>query len=64
MPKQSLIRFPKVKDRTGESRSQIYAKIQIGEFPKPVPIGARAVAWVESEIDEYIDRQIQRRGAA
>ncbi|MGB7756687.1 MAG: AlpA family transcriptional regulator [Salinisphaera sp.] len=64
MEKQSLLRLPAVKARTGQSRSAIYAAIQRGEFPKPVPIGARAVAWVESEIDDYIERQIQRRGAA
>jgi len=64
MAQQSLLRLPAVKARTGQSRSSIYAAIQRGEFPKPVPIGARAVAWVESEIDEYIERQIQRRGVA
>lgn len=64
MEKQSLLRLPAVKARTGQSRSAIYAAIQRGEFPKPVPIGTRAVAWVESEIDDYIERQIQRRGAA
>ena len=61
MAKQSLIRLPEVKARTGRSRSAIYADIQAGDFPKPVPIGTRAVAWVEAEIDEYIERQIQRR---
>lgn len=62
--KKSLIRLPKVKERTGESRTTIYDKIRRGEFPKPVAIGPRAVAWVESEIDEYIDALIQRRGSA
>lgn len=61
MAKQSLIRLPEVKARTGRSRSAIYADIQAGQFPKPVPIGARAVAWVEAEIDDYIEQQIQRR---
>lgn len=64
MQKPSLLRLPTVKARTGQSRSAIYAAIQRGEFPKPVPIGPRAVAWVESEIDDYIERQIQKRGAA
>lgn len=61
MAKQSLIRLPEVISRTGRSRSAIYAAIQAGEFPQPVPLGVRAVAWVDVEIDAYIERQIQRR---
>lgn len=63
MAKQSLLRLPAVKARTGHSRSSIYAAINRGEFPAPVPIGARAVAWVESEIDRYIEDQIKQRGS-
>lgn len=47
--------MPKVKERTGLSRSTIYAKIAQGTFPKPVCLGARAVGWLESEIDEWIN---------
>ncbi|WP_348767865.1 AlpA family transcriptional regulator [uncultured Salinisphaera sp.] len=64
MAKQSLIRLPAVKARTGQSRSAIYAAMQRGEFPQSVPIGPRAVAWVESEIDAYIERQIEQRSEA
>ncbi len=62
--KNRLIRLPAVKDRTGESRSTIYDKIRKRQFPQPVPIGPRAVAWIEAEIDEYIDAKIEQRGAA
>jgi 6,7-dimethyl-8-ribityllumazine synthase len=32
----------------------IYLKIKRGEFPQPINLGARAVAWLESEIDTFI----------
>ncbi|HTF66942.1 MAG TPA: AlpA family transcriptional regulator [Edaphobacter sp.] len=54
-----LIRLPQVKQKTGYSRSSIYAKIPLDEFPAPVNLGARAVAWIESEIDEWINDRVK-----
>lgn len=50
----SIIRLPVVIDRTGLSRSTIYLRVSQGKFPKPVSLGARAVGWVESEVDEWL----------
>jgi len=60
----SLIRLPIVKERTGLSRSTIYLRISEGSFPKPVSLGSRAVAWIESEIDGWIQERVEqsRRG--
>jgi prophage regulatory protein len=49
-----LERLPRVMMRTGLSRSALYESIKQGRFPRPVPIGARAVAWSASEVDEWI----------
>jgi len=49
-----------VKSRTGLSRSTIYQRIGAGTFPKPVNLGARAVGWLESEIDGWLTAQIDR----
>jgi prophage regulatory protein len=46
---------------TKMSRSQIYALIQKGEFPKPIKLSERSSAWVESEIQEWIDIRIVLR---
>jgi prophage regulatory protein len=54
-----LLRLPQVKHRTGYSRSSIYAKISLGEFPAPVNLGARAVAWIDTEIDEWISNRVK-----
>ena len=49
-----LLRRPVVQEMTGLSRSSIYAKMADGTFPRPVQIGARAVAWKESDILEWM----------
>ena len=53
-----IIRLPKVMSRTGLSRSTIYLRISQGNFPKPVNLGARAVGWIEEEIQEWLQLQI------
>lgn len=53
-----ILRLPTVKARTGLSRSTIYLRIAEGRFPKPIALGGRAVGWLESEIDEWLERQI------
>jgi predicted DNA-binding transcriptional regulator AlpA len=41
-------------------RSTIYANMAAGKFPKPIPLGSpHAVAWLASEIDEWIQTQIR-----
>lgn len=60
----SLLRRPKVEARTGYSRSSIYAMMEAGDFPRPVKLGPRAVAWVESEVDAWIAARIEARDDA
>jgi prophage regulatory protein len=54
-----ILRLPNVLDRTGLSRSTVYQRVSEGRFPRPVSLGDRAVGWVESDIDEWIGRQIE-----
>jgi prophage regulatory protein len=55
----AILRLNQVKVRTGLSRSTLYAKISKGEFPTQISLGKRAVGFIESEIDEWIARQIE-----
>ena len=55
----AILRLPQVKARTGLSRSTIYLRISKGNFPKPISLGGRAVGWVESEVDDWLIRQIE-----
>jgi len=54
----NILRLPEVKTRTGLSRSSIYLKIKEGTFPSPIFLGKRAVGWVEAEIQEWLEQQI------
>lgn len=59
--KLSILRLKKVKDRTGLSRSTIYLRIQEGTFPRPINLGARAVGWLENEIEAWITSCVENR---
>jgi prophage regulatory protein len=39
---------------TGMGATWLHAEIKAGRFPKPVKIGARAVAWRRSEIEAWL----------
>ncbi|MGR3494070.1 helix-turn-helix transcriptional regulator [Citreimonas sp.] len=43
-----------VEDITGLSRSTIYRLMSNGEFPKPIKLTGRAVAWPESRISAWL----------
>lgn len=58
-----FLKRPEIEHRTGLKRSTIYDKMKAGTFPKPVKLGARAVAWLEPEIDAWIKERISQRGA-
>ncbi|MGT3244547.1 helix-turn-helix transcriptional regulator [Yersinia enterocolitica] len=62
---QSLIRLSEVQRRTGYSKVWIYRLISQGRFPSSIKIGSRSIAFVESEIDEWINQRIAAsRGTA
>lgn len=58
---QNFIRLRAVERMTGLPRSSIYDKIAKGTFPKPVKLGAKAVAWLETEIAEWQQQRIAAR---
>lgn len=61
----ALLRLPAVRQLTGLSRSEIYRRMSLGQFPAKVNIGQRAVGWVENEIVAWIEARIkQSRKAA
>lgn len=55
----TILRLPAVKTSTGLSHSTIYLRISQGTFPKPLCFGERAVGWLEAEIQEWLQRQIE-----
>lgn len=60
-----FLREPEVIHLTGYSRSSIRAFMAAGRFPQSVPLGARAVAWIESEVQAWMaERVAAARGNA
>jgi len=57
----TIIRLPQVIARTGLSRSSIYAKIAIGQFPEPVRLGSRSVGWLEREVAAWAAERVAER---
>jgi len=55
----SILRLPAVKLRTGLSRSTLYSRVSEGKFPKPISLGARAVGWVDDEVEAWLSGQIE-----
>ncbi len=55
----SFLRRKQVETRTGLSRSTIYQYVKDGIFPKPVPLGPRAVGWLESDVGDWIAARVK-----
>ena len=70
-PHKRLIRIPEVLSRTGYGRTTIYRKMEDGSFPKSLKLGgppkdpnefdSRAIAWIEEEVDQWIEDKIEDR---
>ena len=72
-PKQKhrFIRLNEVLSRTGFGRTSIYRKMEDGSFPKSLKLGgppkdpnifdSSAVAWIEDEVDQWIESRIEDR---
>lgn len=56
-----IIRIADVLDKTGFSRTTVYRMMDKFDFPRPIALGGQAVGWVESEIDRWIEEQMDKR---
>ena len=61
-----LIRFSKLVERVGLKRGAIYERLNPSSprydetFPKQIKIGTNSVAWVEEEVEAWIDWKIKK----
>lgn len=51
----TLLRLPQVERKTGFKKSKIYQMLAASEFPAPVRLGSRCVAWRSDEVDQWIN---------
>ena len=69
--KHRFIRLNEVLSRTGYGRTTIYRKMKDGSFPRSVKLDgppkdpeafdSRAVAWIEDEVEQWIESRIEER---
>lgn len=59
-----ILRLPQVCKVTGLGRSMIYQLESAHRFPCRVRIGARAVGWVEAEVQTWLVSRIERYRAS
>lgn len=55
----TILRLPAVLSTVGLSRSSVYLRITQGTFPKSVSLGARAVGWLESDIEAWVSQRVE-----
>jgi len=55
-----FLRLPAVQEITGRSVASIYRDLQTGTFPQRIALGARCVAWLESEIQAWMGHKIAK----
>lgn len=60
-PPLRLLRRPEVERLTGLKTSAIYAAMKAGTFPRPLPIGMNAVAWISVEVEAWIAQRVLAR---
>lgn len=62
----SILRRAEVLKKVGLSKTTLQSLMDAGEFPKPVKLcgpDARAVGWVDAEVQSWIDQKIAERDA-
>ena len=58
---ERLLRLPEVLERVPFGKTTLYRLMREGSFPKNIQLGSNMVAWVASEIEEWINTQIKNR---
>lgn len=58
---ERFIRLDELISKTGLGRSTIYRMIDKGEFPKPINITSNKVAWLQSEVTEWMKSKVEQR---
>ncbi|HCG9113757.1 helix-turn-helix transcriptional regulator [Vibrio parahaemolyticus] len=56
-----FLRLQDVMSLTGLGRSTIYKFMDEDIFPKTIQLGGRAVGWLESEIEEWMESRLALR---
>ena len=56
-----ILRLRDVMAMTGLSRSTLYLRMSEGGFPQSINLDGRAIGWLESEIQQWIQARVSER---
>jgi prophage regulatory protein len=59
-----FLRIRKVTEMVGFSKSTIYARVRDGSFPKPITLGPQSVAFLESDVLDWMKRKVTQHNSA
>jgi len=57
----SFLRLDVVMLKTGLARSTVYKLMSLGDFPLPVKLTGKSIAWASNEIDFWISNRLNAR---
>ena len=58
---QKLLKLFQVAEQLNVCKSQVYNLVKQGYLPKPIKIGRRGSAWLQSDIDSWFKSKIEQR---
>ncbi len=59
--KEKILGLPAVMEQLSVSRATVYRMVDSGRLPKPIKLGLRSVGWLESDISQFIENQVNAR---
>jgi prophage regulatory protein len=60
---KKILRMRDIRNITGLSRATIYLMIKKGTFPDQIKIGVRAVGWIESDLQAWIESKTSKKAS-
>ena len=61
-----VLSYTDLRERKGIKwhRVELSRKVKANKFPKPIKLGPGTLAWLETEIDAWLDQRIAERDSA
>lgn len=59
-----ILRVRRVASRMDVSKSSVYKLVREGKFPRGLKIGERAVGWLETDVDNWIEARAKNASVA
>ena len=58
---ERILRKKELRGKVGLSDPSIYRREKMGDFPKRLSLGGKAVGWLQTEVDAWLQRKAAAR---